>query len=192
MKIGKNSILISLTVLIGILLSSGCSLPFTTGGEATAAPNIATPIFITATNPATGPTVIVLTSAPQEAPITTAVSPDLAKAITATPTAPLVTATLTGTISPFLGSHTVASGESLYQIGRAYGVDPEAIAKENGIKKPFTIYKGDVLRIPPVRWTSIPSGPTAKQQFTPNWESVGIYNYVAPTYIPGVYYPSDH
>jgi LysM repeat protein len=190
MKIGKQSILIGLTVIIGMILNAGCSLPFTTAGEAPLEPSLATPIFVTPTSPITGPTVIVITTAPGEAAELTSVA--TAKAVTATATVPLVTMTPTATVSPYLGSHTVQSGESLYSIGRAYGVDPNAIAVENGIKKPFTIYKGDVLRIPPVKWTSIPSGPTAAKQFTPDWDAVGEYNYIAPTYVPGVYLPSDH
>jgi LysM repeat protein len=185
MKKGKYSTLIVITVLIGVLLISGCSLPFTTAGTAATQPPAATPIFVTPTSVtgATGPTVIVITAVPQTLSTETP-----ANAVTPTPTVPAITATVTGTLSPYLGTHTVQSGESLYSIGRAYGVDPVAIANENGIPHPYTIYRGDVLDIPPVRWSSIPSGPIAAQQFTPNWDTVGDYNYV----IVQPYFPSSH
>ena len=195
-KRGKTSILIAVTILIGILFSTGCSLPFTTAGTPDTQPVVQTPIFVTPTS-ATGPTVIVVTPLPQDDSILTAEAMAHEVAATDTPTPEMTatettTPTVTGTVSPYLGSHTVQSGESLYSIGRAYGVDPNAIAQANGIGTPYTIYKGQALKIPPVKWTSIPSGPVAPQQFTPNWDAVGEYNYVIPTLIVRPYYPSSH
>jgi LysM repeat protein len=40
------------------------------------------------------------------------------------------------------GTHTVASGETLYGIGRRYGVPSEALAAANGIPRPWNLYAG--------------------------------------------------
>jgi LysM repeat protein len=63
-----------------------------------------------------------------------------------------------------LGTHTVKTGESLYCIGRAYGVDPHAIACENGIVCANVIYPGTILRIPNAPRT-LPEGPICERQF---------------------------
>ncbi|MGD1991622.1 MAG: LysM peptidoglycan-binding domain-containing protein [Anaerolineae bacterium] len=63
-----------------------------------------------------------------------------------------------------LGYHVVQPGETLYCIGRAYGVDPWAIAYENGIVVPNYIQPGDVLRIPDA-YAYIPPGPVCTAQF---------------------------
>ena len=47
-----------------------------------------------------------------------------------------------------LGYHTVQRGETLFCIGRAYGVDPYAIAAKNAIVNPSVIWPGQVLAIP--------------------------------------------
>ena len=44
--------------------------------------------------------------------------------------------------------HTVQPGETLYSIGRHYGVSPMAIASYNGITNPNHIYSWQVLAIP--------------------------------------------
>lgn len=44
--------------------------------------------------------------------------------------------------------HTVMPGETLFSIGRMYGVSPWAIASYNGIMNPNHIYAGQVLAIP--------------------------------------------
>ncbi len=63
-----------------------------------------------------------------------------------------------------LGYHTVQSGETLYCIARAYGVDPWAIASTNGIVNPNLIYPGAVLAIPNVP-KSLPAGRVCPRQF---------------------------
>ncbi len=63
-----------------------------------------------------------------------------------------------------LGQHTVKVGESLYCIGRAYGVDPAAIATQNDVANPSIIHPGDVLSIPDVSKT-LPPGPVCTPQF---------------------------
>ena len=44
--------------------------------------------------------------------------------------------------------HKVRYGETLYSIGRRYGVNPYAIARANGLANPDYIYAGQSLRIP--------------------------------------------
>lgn len=63
-----------------------------------------------------------------------------------------------------LGEHTVFYGETLYCLGRAYGVDPWAIATQNDIVTPNLIHPGMVLSIPNVPGT-LPPGPVCAQQF---------------------------
>lgn len=66
--------------------------------------------------------------------------------------------------SNILGYHTVRSGESLYCIARAYGVDPAAIANTNSIVNPNLIYTGMVLAIPNVPKV-LPPGRVCARQF---------------------------
>ncbi len=63
-----------------------------------------------------------------------------------------------------LGEHTVKVGETLYCIGRAYGVDPAAIATQNDIITTHLIRPGQILSIPDVPKT-LPPGPTCTPQF---------------------------
>jgi len=63
-----------------------------------------------------------------------------------------------------LGEHTVKYGETLYCIGRAYGVDPWAIATQNDVTYPNLIYPGTSLDIPNVPAT-LPAGPVCAAQF---------------------------
>lgn len=63
-----------------------------------------------------------------------------------------------------LGQHTVRLGETLYCIGRAYGVDPYAIAARNAIVNPNLIYPGLVLDIPNMP-RSLPAGRVCPRQF---------------------------
>jgi LysM repeat protein len=44
--------------------------------------------------------------------------------------------------------HTVSYGDTLYKIGRFYGVNPYAIAQANNLYNPNHIYAGQVLYIP--------------------------------------------
>jgi LysM repeat protein len=48
--------------------------------------------------------------------------------------------------------HVVARGETLYSIGRRYGVSAWVIARANGIANPSRIYVGQPLLIPPAEW----------------------------------------
>ena len=81
----------------------------------------------------------------------------------------LAVTTYDGTIVVFTegevrGYHVVQPGETLYCIGRAYGVDPYAIARQNGILNPNLIYPGQRLAIPDVP-RSLPSGRVCPRQF---------------------------
>jgi hypothetical protein len=63
-----------------------------------------------------------------------------------------------------LGQHTVKYGETLYCIGRAYGVDPSAIATQNVIVNAGLIHPGTPLDIPDVP-SPLPAGPVCPRQF---------------------------
>lgn len=103
-------------------------------------------------------------------------TPSVTGTWTATPSA---TATPTGTPSPtasvpILGGHVVQPGETLFCIGRAYGVDPKAIAQANpGVSTGLRV--GQRLNIPDVRWSPVPAGLVCRAQFaspyapTPTW-----------------------
>ncbi len=66
-----------------------------------------------------------------------------------------------------LGTHTVRTGETLFCIGRAYGVDPWAIATENRIVDVNLVHIGDVLAIPEAP-RHLPPGPVCEPQFQVN------------------------
>lgn len=84
---------------------------------------------------------------------------------TPTPTSgPSPTPTSTPPAADILGYHTVQPGETLFCIGRAYGVDPYAIATQNGILNPNLIRAGQVLAIPNVP-RSLPAGWVCPRQF---------------------------
>ena len=53
--------------------------------------------------------------------------------------------------------HTVKPGETLFSIGRLYGVNPYSIAAANNIPYPYVIYPGQQLIVPT---GSMPPGPT--------------------------------
>lgn len=63
-----------------------------------------------------------------------------------------------------LGHHTVRPRETLFCIGRAYGVDPWAIATQNNLIQSHVIYSGMVLAIPDAMAT-LPFGPVCAPQF---------------------------
>ncbi len=68
-----------------------------------------------------------------------------------------------------LGLHVVQPGDTLYCIGRAYQVDPIAIAQANSISGYAVIVPGHALLIPASRWTNIPPGPVCHPQFPVDW-----------------------
>jgi LysM repeat protein len=89
-------------------------------------------------------------------------------AIMATVVASLAVAAVTpiGAL-PTQGQHQVLPGETLYCIGRGYGVAPWAIAQANGLAVLAGLSIGQVLTIPTVAWVNIPLGPVCPPQFQP-------------------------
>lgn len=81
---------------------------------------------------------------------------------TFTPQAPTATFTPAFTI---LGQHTVRRGETLFCIGRGYGVLPSAIAEANSFTTSTALSTNQVLRIPAVQWVNISAGPSCQTQF---------------------------
>jgi len=86
----------------------------------------------------------------------------LALSVAAT-VAPASAASLDGLTT--LGLHTVRAGETLFCIGRAYSVQPWAIAAQNGIGQVNILSVGQVLAIPNAPWVNAPAGPTCIRQF---------------------------
>jgi LysM repeat protein len=89
-----------------------------------------------------------------------------------------------------LGLHIVQPGDTLYCIGRAYQVDPIAIAQANSISGYAVIVPGHALLIPATKWTNIPAGPICRPQFAVDWNqpsatsvtAVPLCGYVAFNY----------
>ena len=65
--------------------------------------------------------------------------------------AAVVAAGLAACVGPAGVRHRVEHGESLYRIGKAYGVAPEALARGNGIQDATRIEVGQVIVIPRAR-----------------------------------------
>jgi LysM repeat protein len=83
---------------------------------------------------------------------------------TAVPTTAATSTPVPTTVpGPIICYHTVKSGETLFCIGRAYGIDPYAIAIQNSIVNPNLIYPGQVLAIPDAP-RLLPSGPVCVPQ----------------------------
>lgn len=133
-------------------------------------------------NPESQRVVATLTAAP---PMNTATFTPEPEQPTATSTATLAPATqvtvivptATATLTPapnnppplnaqILGTHTVRPGDSLFCIGRGYGVLPSAIANTNAISLNTELSVGTTLQIPAVRWNNIPVGPSCGGQFS--------------------------
>ncbi|MBI5354699.1 MAG: LysM peptidoglycan-binding domain-containing protein [Chloroflexi bacterium] len=105
------------------------------------------------------------TTPPTATPVTpTPATPTPVTPTSASPTP--VTPTPTTPAGGTLGTHVVRWGETLYCIGRAYGVSPYAIASSNGIWWPYVIFPSQSLTIPNVVWSPIPTGPVCPKQFT--------------------------
>jgi LysM repeat protein len=91
------------------------------------------------------------------------------------------------TAVPVLGKHVVKFGESLFCIGRAYGVLPGAIAQANGLDLNGRINPNQELIIPAVRWLNIPGGPVCVQQFNSPFPAGPL---APPTQPPPVFFPT--
>ena len=68
--------------------------------------------------------------------------------------------------APIMGYHVALKDETIYCIGRAYGVLPAAIAQANGLVPPFNMAPGQTLAIPEVQWMNVAAGPVCPPQFT--------------------------
>jgi len=66
---------------------------------------------------------------------------------------------------PIMGHHIVLGGETIFCIGRGYGVTPGAIAQANNLPANFNVRAGQVLAIPAVQWFNISAGPVCATQF---------------------------
>ena len=85
--------------------------------------------------------------APQPVAVTPAPkSHNVSSVATATGTAPAPRASVAPVASG--GTHTVATGETLYSISRRYGVTVEALSNQNGISSPSQLRVGQRLSIP--------------------------------------------
>ncbi len=138
----------------------------------TQVPSTATPSQPTATPVTPGP------GTPTSTPVTPAPP-------TATPVPGLPTSTPVPSPSPngaILGTHVVRLWESLYCIGRAYGVSPWAIASTNGIWWPYIIFPNQALLIPNIPWSPIPAGNICPAQFSTSSPILTP----TPTAVPGV------
>lgn len=60
-------------------------------------------------------------------------------------------------------THKVASGETVSRIARDHGTTYKELCKLNGIEKPYTIYPGQILKLPPKR----PAAATGHQPAAP-------------------------
>jgi len=70
------------------------------------------------------------------------------------------------------GYHLVRAGETLYSIGRLYGVDPYAIATANGLSNPDYIYIGQLLYIPE---DAGPPPPLPSEYYSPSYSYTPDY-----------------
>lgn len=115
---------------------------------------------------------------------TATATPSATPAQTSTP-APTATATATPTPThtatpafAIVGEHTVKAGETLFCIGRGYGILPQAIAEANALTIQSTLSVGQVLRMPDAQWTGISVGPVCAPQFNSPYPGL-------PTSTPG-------
>jgi LysM repeat protein len=128
--------------------------------EAVAQGNATMPVVATGTPTATTPPEAASTlAANQPTPAPSSPTPTFViRPATAVPFTPIPPA-------PIIGRHTVRAGETLFCIGRSYGVLPGAIAQANGLTLPFNILPGQTLKIPEVQWVNVEPGPVCAPQF---------------------------
>ena len=120
-------------------------------------------VIIDEASPTNTPTA---TTAPDDTPTPT-LTPTTGPTLTPSPTpttGPTSTPTPTPLTGDILGYHVVQPGETLFCIGRAYGVDPYAIASQNGILNPSIIHTGNSLAIPNAP-RELPNGRVCPRQF---------------------------
>ena len=94
--------------------------------------------------PTAVPTATITMTPVVEVPTDTAVPTGGTPAATAVPTA--APTKVTG--GSGFTEYTVLPGEWVYSIARKFGVDPQAIIDLNNLVDPYTLYPGDVIKIP--------------------------------------------
>ncbi len=77
---------------------------------------------------------------------------------------------------------TVRKGDTLYALARIHNITPGDLATWNGLKPPYTIYPGQVIRLYP--GSSSPSRPTAAQTSKPSTSTPGTSTTTAPAAAP--------
>jgi LysM repeat protein len=112
------------------------------------------------------------TPAPTETPLPTATARPPTNTPLPTPTQPAFLPTVTPRPftplppAPIIGNHVVQGGETVFCIGRGYGVLPAAIIQANGLSSTGSVFPGQELRIPQIQWVNIGSGPVCAPQFS--------------------------
>ncbi len=126
------------------------------------------------------------------APATPTLAPTVVRTATkaAGSTQPTVRPGPAATAYPSVGTHRVLSGETLYCIGRAYGVLPSVIASVNRITVAESLMPGTVLSIPAARWVSIQPGPVCAAQFESPYPGLPYNPPVYPTAGPAPTLPA--
>jgi hypothetical protein len=88
------------------------------------------------------------------------------------------------------GYHTVQYGETLYSIGRMYGVNPHQLAEANGLYNPDHIYAGQQLHIPCSQGHDYPHHDGGYQP-PPSYQYPAVgYGYDYTGYYYETYYPN--
>lgn len=98
-----------------------------------------------------------------------------------------------GSSSPSTSTYTVKSGDTLSEIGAKLGVDWKQIASANNISSPYTIYPGQVLKIPgkgsspseSSRTYTVKSGDTLSEigeKLGVNWKTIAEKNGISSPY----------
>ena len=183
-------------ILIVDCIEGLCTAPTAAGDE-----QLGTLERITVTNAGTQVTRTLLTDADVQNFIIA--NPDVGEALRATLTAVAVpiqpdSATPTDTSAPptpgatgtpILGKHIVRSGETLFCIGRAYGILPGAIAEANSLDLNASIFPNQELLIPAVRWVNIPAGPVCTRQFNSPFPG-GVTPAAPPPLPPIIIFPT--
>lgn len=98
-----------------------------------------------------------------------------------------------GSSSPSTSTYTVKSGDTLSEIGAKLGVDWKQIASANNISSPYSIYPGQVLKIPgkgssssgSSRTYTVKSGDTLSEigeKLGVNWKDIAAKNGISSPY----------
>ena len=140
---------------------AGAPFNGTPGNILTVGARLGVPPTPTSVDTPIAPPVVSPTAASLDTPIAPpppAVSPTATSVDTPIAPPPLPTSSI------ILGYHVVKPSETLYCIGRAYQVSPQAIALVNRISS-GALSIGQRLAIPDVPWTDIPAGPVCARQW---------------------------